>query len=117
MIKKVDRNKARLKRHARARNKIAGTKDIPRLSIFRSNSAIYVQLIDDENGITLASCSSKELKATNNNIETCTKVGELIGDKAKEKKISKVVFDRSGYKYHGKIKALADAAREKGLEF
>ncbi len=117
MIKKVDRNKARLKRHFRIRSKISGTPEVPRLSVFRSNKAIYVQIIDDVNQKTLVSASSKELNLTSNNIEAATKVGELIGKKAKDAKITEVVFDRGGYVYHGKVKALAEAAREAGLKF
>ncbi len=117
MIKKVDRNKARLKRHFRIRSKINGTPEVPRLSVFRSNKAIYVQIIDDVNQKTLVSASSKELNLTSNNIEAATKVGELIGKKAKDAKITEVVFDRGGYVYHGKVKALAEAARETGLKF
>lgn len=112
MIKKESRNEMRMIRHARIRKQIIGTKDIPRLNVYRSNKNIYVQLIDDENGVTLASASSK-----GKNIEAATKVGESIAKEAKKLKISKVVFDRSGYLYHGRVKALADAARENGLEF
>ena len=120
MIKKVDRNKARVKRHARVRNKVVGTKSVPRLNVFRSNSNIFAQIIDDEACVTLVSASSidKELKLENGgNIEAATKVGELLAKRAKEAKISKVVFDRGGYLYHGRVKALADAARQNGLEF
>ncbi len=117
MIKKVDRNKARLKRHFRIRSKISGTPEVPRLNVFRSNKAIYVQIIDDVNQKTLVSASSKELNLKSNNIEAATKVGELIGKKAKDAKITEVVFDRGGYVYHGKVKALAEAAREAGLKF
>ena len=102
----------RMIRHARIRKQIIGTKDIPRLNVYRSNKNIYVQLIDDENGVTLASASVK-----GKNIEAATKVGESIAKEAKKLKISKVVFDRSGYLYHGRVKAVADAARENGLEF
>ena len=120
MIKKVDRNEARKARHARVRAKVSGTKDVPRLNVFRSNSNIFAQIIDDEAGVTLASASSidKELKLANGgNVEAATKVGELLAKRAKEAKITKVVFDRGGYQYHGRVKALADAARENGLEF
>ncbi len=116
MIKKVDRNQARKKRHFRIRSKVSGTESIPRLNVFRSNKAIYVQIIDDINQKTLASASSKELGLTNNNIETSQKVGELIAKKAKDQKIEQVVFDRGGYAYHGKVKAIAEAAREAGLK-
>ena len=120
MIKKVDRNKARAARHARVRNKVVGTKSVPRLNVFRSNSNIFAQIIDDEACVTLVSASSidKELKLENGgNIEAATKVGELLAKRAKEAKISKVVFDRGGYLYHGRVKALADSARQNGLEF
>lgn len=120
MIKKVDRNEARLARHSRVRAKISGTADVPRLNVFRSNSNIFAQIIDDEKAITLVSASSidKELKLENgSNVEAATKVGELLAKRAKEAKITKVVFDRGGYQYHGRVKALADAAREAGLEF
>ena len=112
MIKKESRNEMRMIRHARIRKQIIGTKDIPRLNVYRSNKNIYVQLIDDENGVTLASASVK-----GKNIEAATKVGESIAKEAKKLKISKVVFDRSGYLYHGRVKAVADAARENGLKF
>lgn len=120
MIKKVVRNDARLARHDRIRNKVSGTSNVPRLNVFRSNSNIFAQIIDDEAGVTLVSASSleKELKLTNGgNVEAAAKVGELLAKKAKKAKISKVVFDRGGYLYHGRVKALAEAARENGLEF
>ena len=120
MIKKVVRNDARIARHSRIRNKVSGTKDVPRLNVFRSNNNIFAQIIDDEAGVTLVSASSleSELKLANGgNIEAATKVGELLAKKAKKAKISKVVFDRGGYLYHGRVKALAEAARENGLEF
>ncbi len=120
MIKKVSRNVAREARHKRVRKNISGTKDIPRLNVFRSAKHITVQIIDDEKGYTLVSASSmdKELKLTNGgNIEAAKKVGEAIAKKAKKAKITKVVFDRGGYLYHGRVKALAEAARENGLEF
>ena len=120
MIKSVNRNKVRQARHTRVRNKISGTKDIPRLNVFRSNSNIFAQIIDDTEAKTLVSASSidKELKLENGgNVEAAKKVGELIAKRAKKAKIKKVVFDRGGYLYHGRVKALADAARENGLEF
>ena len=120
MIKKVVRNDARIARHSRIRNKVSGTKAAPRLNVFRSNSNIFAQIIDDEAGVTLVSASSleKELKIANGgNVEAAAKVGELLAKKAKKAKISKVVFDRGGYLYHGRVKALAEAARENGLEF
>jgi len=120
MIKKESRNNVRKARHVRVRNKVEGTKEMPRLNVFRSNSNIFAQIIDDSEGKTLVSASSidKELKLTNGgNIEAAAKVGELIAKRAKKAKITKVVFDRGGYLYHGRVKALADAARENGLEF
>ena len=120
MIKKVDRNKARCARHTRVREKVTGSSNVPRLNVFRSNSNIFAQIIDDEASKTLVSASSidKELKLENGgNIEAAEKVGELLAKRAKKAKISKVVFDRGGYLYHGRVKALADAARENGLEF
>src|SRR5574344_1827396 len=120
MIKKVSRNEVRKARHTRVRAKVSGTNEIPRLNVFRSNSNIFAQIIDDEKGITLVSASSidKELKLENgSNVEAATKVGELIAKRAKKAKITKVTFDRGGYLYHGRVKALAEAARENGLEF
>lgn len=120
MIKKVSRNVVRKARHERVRNKVVGTTEVPRLNVFRSNKNIFAQIIDDEKGVTLVSASSidKELKLTNGgNIEAATKVGELIAKRAKKAKISKVTFDRGGYLYHGRVEALANAARENGLEF
>ena len=120
MIKKVVRNDVRKARHARVRNKVEGTTLIPRLNVFRSNSNIFAQIIDDEKKVTLASASSidKELKIKNGgNVEAASKVGELLAKRAKKAKITKVTFDRGGYLYHGRVKALAEAARENGLEF
>ena len=120
MIRKEASNVSRQRRHARVRSKISGTKEMPRLNVFRSNSNIFAQIIDDEKGVTLVSASSidKELKLTNGgNAEAATKVGELLAKRAKKAKIEKVVFDRGGYLYHGRVKALAEAARENGLEF
>jgi large subunit ribosomal protein L18 len=122
MITKGDKNKARLKRHLRVRKKISGTQERPRLSVFRSAKHIYAQLIDDVSGTTLASASTvdKELAGqikNGGNVEAARKVGELIAKRAKAKGFEKVVFDRGGYLYHGRIQALADAAREAGLEF
>ena len=120
MIKKIVRNEARQARHERVRAKISVTSAVPRLNVFRSNNNIFAQIIDDEAGVTLASASSidNELKLTNGgNVEAATKVGELLAKRAKKAKITKVVFDRGGYLYHGRVKALADAARENGLEF
>lgn len=99
------------------RNKISGTSATPRLSVFKSNRAIYAQLIDDENGHTVVSASSRELGATNINIDSSRQVGEKLAEKAKGAGVDSVIFDRSGYLYHGKIKALADGARSGGLKF
>ena len=120
MIKKESRNVARVARHARVRNKVKGTSECPRLNVFKSNSNIFAQIIDDTKGVTLVSASSidKELKLENgSNIEAATKVGELLAKRAKDKKITKVIFDRGGYLYHGRVEALAEAARANGLEF
>lgn len=120
MIKKVSRNEVRKARHARVRNKISGTKDIPRLNVFRSARNIVAQIINDEDGSTLVSVSSldKNLKLKNGgNVEAATKVGVELAKKATKSGITQVVFDRGGYKYHGRVKALADAARENGLKF
>ena len=117
MIKKESKNVSRLRRHARVRNKISGTATCPRLNVFRSNSNIFAQIIDDEKGVTLVSSSSVELKIKNGgNIEGAKLVGKDIATKAKKNKIEKIVFDRGGYLYHGRVKALAEAARENGLE-
>ena len=118
MIKKESKNVQRLMRHKRVRKNISGTSEMPRLNVFRSNSQIYAQIMNDETGTTLASSSSVQLKIKNGgNIEGAKLVGADIAKKAKEANISKVVFDRGGYQYHGRVEALADAARENGLEF
>lgn len=120
MLKKKTRNDLRKKRHLRIRKDIIGTAEIPRLSIFRSNCNIFAQLIDDEKGVTLVSASTieKDNKIKNaGTIEAAKAVGKSLGEKAKKANIKKAVFDRSGYQYHGRVKALADAAREAGLEF
>ena len=120
MITKIDKNAVRKKRHGRVRTKLSGTAARPRLNVFRSSKHMYAQLIDDVNGVTLASASTldKELSLeSTGNVEAATKVGELVAKRAVEKGISSVVFDRGGYLYHGRVKALADAARENGLEF
>ena len=117
MIKKEAKNVMRTKRHRKIRQTLAGTATTPRLCVFRSNTSIYAQLIDDEKGVTLASSSSLELKVKNNNVEAAKAVGKDIADKAKKAKIKTVVFDRGGYLYHGRVEALANAARENGLEF
>lgn len=118
MIRKESNNKARVRRHTRVRKNITGTKEVPRLNVFRSNKGIYAQVIDDTTGTTLASSSNLELKIKNGgNIEAAQAVGKDIAQKCKKLKIKKVVFDRGGYQYHGRIEALADSAREAGLEF
>ena len=118
MYSKGDKNKARQRRHERIRKKISGTADCPRLSVYRSNANIHAQIIDDEKGVTLVSCSSVELKLENGgNVEAAKTVGETIAKRALEKKIEDVCFDRGGYIYHGRVKALAEAAREAGLKF
>ena len=119
MVNKTDSNKARLKRHARVRSKITGTASRPRLDVFRSNSYIYAQLIDDENGVTLAAASSneKDFGGNGGNCEGAKKVGQLIAERAAKKGITEVIFDRGGYIYHGRVKELAEGAREGGLKF
>ena len=119
MIKKADSNKARAKRHARVREKISGTPERPRLNVYRSTKHIYAQLIDDVNGVTLASASSmdKDFEGTGGNTEAARKVGTMIAERALAKNITEVVFDRGGYLYHGRVKELADGAREGGLKF
>ena len=122
MITVNDKNKERVIRHKRVRNKIAGTKKCPRLNVYRSLNNIYVQLIDDEKGVTLASCSTLD-KEVADKIKGKTKseqayiVGQTIGERAKVAKIKEVVFDRGGYLYTGRVKELADGARAAGLEF
>jgi large subunit ribosomal protein L18 len=120
MITKLDKNAVRKKRHARVRRKVFGTAERPRLNVFRSNKHIYAQVIDDVKAVTLVSASTLDkefnLESTGN-VEAAKKVGELVAKRALEKGIKSVVFDRGGYLYHGRVKALADAAREAGLEF
>ncbi len=122
MIKKVSRNERRLRRHKRIRKKVFGTPERPRLCVFRSNKHIYAQIIDDTIGHTLVSASTldpelrEKLQKTWNK-EAAREVGRLIAKRALEKGIKKVVFDRGGYKYHGRVKELAEGAREGGLEF
>ena len=119
MIKKTDRKMERTRRHIRVRRKISGTAERPRLSVYRSNTNIYAQIIDDVAGNTLVSASTldKEVKVKHANKEAAKEVGALIAKRATDKKIKSVVFDRSGYIYHGVIKELAEAAREGGLSF
>ena len=117
MVNKPDKNEARLRRHRRVRGKISGTAERPRLAVFRSSKHIYAQIIDDVAGVTLASASSmdKDFEGFGGNIEAATKVGNAIAKKALEKGINTVVFDRGGFVYHGRGKALAEGAREGGL--
>lgn len=119
MIKKKSSNVARIKRHQRVRKNISGTAERPRLSVYRSLSHIYAQIIDDTKGTTLVSASSldKEFEGYGGNIDGAKAVGNLVAKKALEKGIKAVVFDRGGYIYHGRVAALADGAREGGLEF
>ena len=118
MVKKESKNVSRVRRHARVRAKISGTAEAPRLCVYRSNKNIEAQIIDDVKGFTLVSSSSMSLKLANgSNIEAATAVGKDIAEKALAKGLKKIVFDRSGYIYHGRVKALAEAAREAGLEF
>ena len=118
MINKVSRNETRIRRHKRVRNKVSGTPECPRLCVFRSNANIEVQIIDDVAGNTLVSASSVNMKLENGgNIEAAAAVGAEVAKRAIEKNIKKVVFDLGGYIYTGRIQALAEAAREAGLEF
>ena len=113
------RQVARDRRHARVRKRIRGTADRPRLAVYRSNKYIYAQVINDVAGHTMAAASSQEADLRSNalNKDTASKVGALLASRAKDAGVSQVVFDRGGYKFHGKVKALADAAREEGLDF
>lgn len=119
MVKKTDKNKSRLKRHLRIRNKIEGTASRPRLSVFRSAKNIYAQIIDDERGFTLVSASTleKDFGANGGNKDAAHKVGVNIAKKALAENINEVVFDRGGYLFHGRVKELAEGAREGGLKF
>ena len=119
MVGKTDRKMERERRHARVRTKISGTTERPRLCVYKSNTNLYAQIIDDTKGVTLiqASTLDKEVKTKHSNVEAAKEVGKLIAKRAAEKKIKTVVFDRSGYVYHGVIKQLAESAREAGLEF
>ena len=119
MLIKQDKNKARQKRHLRVRNHIAGTAARPRLNVFRSLKNIYAQIIDDEKGVTLVSASSKNkgFSQYGGNVEAAKAIGSAVAKKALEKGITEVVFDRGGYIYHGRVAALAEAAREAGLKF
>jgi large subunit ribosomal protein L18 len=117
MIKRQDRKVNRLKRHRRVRVHVAGTAQRPRLAVFRSLNHLYAQLIDDSASRTLAAASTVDLKAGGNSVTQAAEVGKAIAAKAKAAGVNAVVFDRGGFLYHGRIKALADAAREAGLEF
>ena len=119
MVKKFDRNAQRVKRHVRVRAKISGTPERPRLNVFRSNSNIYAQIIDDVAGVTLVSASTldKGFEGATGNKEAARKVGQTLAERAKDKGIETVVFDRGGYIYHGRVKELAEGAREGGLKF
>ncbi|GEO26745.1 50S ribosomal protein L18 [Alicyclobacillus acidoterrestris] len=119
MITKANRNVARKRRHVRVRSRVSGTAVRPRLNVFRSNKHIYAQLIDDVSGVTLTSASTAEkgFEGNGGNVEAARKIGTMVAQRAIEKGYKSVVFDRGGYLYHGRIQALADAAREAGLEF
>ena len=119
MVKTFDKNAQRMKRHTRVRGKISGTPERPRLNVYRSNANIYAQVIDDVNGVTLAAASSneKDFGMYGGNVEAAKQVGQLVAERAKAKGIEEVVFDRGGYVYHGRVKALAEGAREGGLQF
>ena len=119
MVSRPDTKKARAKRHKRVRSKVSGTAQCPRLCVFRSTNNIYAQLIDDVKGVTLASASTldKEIEGYGGNKDAARKVGALIAKRAAEKGIEEVVFDRGGYIFHGRVKELAEGAREGGLKF
>jgi large subunit ribosomal protein L18 len=119
MIKMPEKKKIRLRIHKRIRRKLTGTPERPRLAIFRSVAHIYAQVIDDVAGRTVVSASSvdKALKTNGGNVAAAKAIGKLVAERAKEKGVKQVVFDRGGYQYHGRVKALAEAAREAGLEF
>lgn len=119
MIRKTSRDETRRRIHQRIRHTVRGTAERPRLAVFRSLKHIYAQLIDDaaQRTVTAASSAEKDSRASGGNLQGAKQIGKLIAERAKEKGIQKVVFDRGGYLYHGRVKALADAAREAGLEF
>ena len=119
MVSKINKNAMRLKRHVRVRGKVSGTPERPRLNVFRSNANIYAQIIDDVNGVTLVSANTleKEFEGATGNCEAAKKVGAVLAERAKAKGINQVVFDRGGYIFHGRVAALAEGAREAGLEF
>ncbi|MEC6749143.1 50S ribosomal protein L18 [Marinilactibacillus sp. XAAS-LB27] len=118
VITKPDKNKLRQKRHNRVRRNLSGTAARPRLNVFRSNKHIYAQVIDDVEGVTLASASTLDTDVSGDSkVALAASVGKLVAERASEKNVTEVVFDRGGYQYHGRVKALADAARENGLTF
>ena len=119
MVSKINKKAMRMRRHVRVRAKISGTPECPRLNVFRSNANISAQIIDDVNGVTLVSANSLEkgFEGATGNAEAAKKVGQTIAQRAKEKGIEQVVFDRGGYVYHGRVAALAEGAREGGLQF
>src|SRR5579863_2963125 len=122
MLRKISKNEIRTRVHVRIRKKLQGTTERPRLAVFRSTAHIYAQVIDDTKGVTLVAASSTEAasggkKSTGGNVAAAKEIGKRVAERAKENGINKVVFDRGGYLYHGRVKALADAAREAGLEF
>jgi large subunit ribosomal protein L18 len=119
MVSKIDKKAMRMRRHIRVRGKVSGTPERPRLNVFRSNANIYAQLIDDVNGVTLVAANTleKSFEGATGNAEAAKKVGLILAERAKEKGINEVVFDRGGYVYHGRVAALAEGAREGGLQF
>ena len=119
MVKRIDKNAMRLKRHVRVRGKISGTPECPCLNVFRSNANIYAQIIDDVNGVTLVAANTleKDFEGATGNVEAAKKVGAVLAERAKAKGIEEVVFDRGGYIFHGRVAALAEGAREGGLQF
>lgn len=117
MLKQFDRKAALARRHRRVRRKVNGTGERPRLSVYRSVQHIYAQLIDDVTGRTLASASTVQLKLSKNDVDAAQQVGKVLAERARDAGVSKAVFDRGGFLYHGRVKALADAAREAGMEF
>ena len=119
MVKTVNKNAMRIKRHVRVRGKISGTPECPRLNVFRSNANIYAQIIDDVNGVTLVAANTleKDFEGATGNAEAAKKVGTVLAERAKAKGIEQVVFDRGGDLYHGRVAALAEGAREAGLKF
>ena len=119
MVSKIDKKAMRARRHVRVRAKISGTPERPRLNVFRSNANIYAQIIDDVNGVTLVSANTleKEFEGATGNCEAAKKVGAVLAERAKAKGIEEVVFDRGGYIFHGRVAALAEGAREGGLQF